>query len=307
MSETSGNKSKKHICAALLFQVFNGKWTDSVKNFISSIFFHVLVILVFIFIIISYKVRLGLGLGDCVYIIVCFILMWLFSFQLMKHYYEERFRKKYFKEFSNVMDQIERRQHKFRNQLQVVYSMYNLYHEYETLVEAQREYMGKLVDYEMPADVLVLENPILIAHVYGKITEAQEAGLRIKMTVNCSLERCQLNDIHMVEILGTLFDNAIWDMRETEQIEFLVFEVEKENGITIRVANPHSELKHQEIRQMFEKGYSTKGENRGIGLYHVRELVQKYKMELLAENRKIEGKNYICFSVVMGKSTSLAS
>ena len=180
-------------------------------------------------------------------------------------------------------------------------------HEYETLVEAQREYMGKLVDYEMPADVLVLENPILIAHVYGKITEAQEAGLRIKMTVNCSLERCQLNDIHMVEILGTLFDNAIWDMRETEQIEFLVFEVEKENGITIRVANPHSELKHQEIRQMFEKGYSTKGENRGIGLYHVRELVQKYKMELLAENRKIEGKNYICFSVVMGKSTSLAS
>lgn len=32
-----------------------------------------------------------------------------------------------------------------------------------------------------------------------------------------------------------------------------VFEVEKEDGIIIRVANPHEELKNKEIRQMFEK------------------------------------------------------
>ena len=33
----------------------------------------------------------------------------------------------------------------------------------------------------------------------------------------------------MIEILGTLFDNAIQDMKQTGQIEFLVFEVKKEN------------------------------------------------------------------------------
>lgn len=310
MSGTSGNKSKKHICVALLFHIFNGKWMDSIKNkiknFASSIFFHILVVAVLIFLIIGYNMALGLELRDCTYIIVGFILMWLFGFQLMKHYYEKRLRKKYFKEFSNLIDQFKRRQHKFRNQLQVVYSMYNMYHEYETLVEAQMQYMGKLADYEMPEDVLVLENPILIAHVYEKITEAQETGLRIKMNVNCSLEKCQLDDMHMVEILNALFDNAILDMRETEQTEFLVFEVEKGDGIIIRVANPHNELKHQDIRRIFEKGYSTKVENRGIALYHLRKLVQKYKMELLVENRKIEGKNYICFSVMLGKNTPLA-
>lgn len=158
----------------------------------------------------------------------------------------------------------------------------------------------------MPAEVMVLQNPILIAHVYEKITEAQEAGLRIRMKLKYSLEKCEVDDIHMVEILGTLFDNAIQDMKETGQAQFLVFEVEKEDGIIIRVANPHKELRNMEIRQMFERGYSTKGKNRGIGLYHVKQLVQKYKLQLLVENRLIEQQNYICFSVMIGRSTPLA-
>lgn len=62
-----------------------------------------------------------------------------------------------------MIDQIRRRQHKFRNQMDAVYSMHKLYGDYKMLVEAQREYLGKLEDYEMPADVLVLENPIIIA------------------------------------------------------------------------------------------------------------------------------------------------
>lgn len=95
-------------------------------------------------------------------------------------------------------------------------------------------------------------------------------------------------------------------MKQTGQTEFLVFEVEKENGIIIRVANPHEEMKNQEIRKMFERGYSTKGKNRGIGLHHVKQLIQKHKIELLVENRIIEEKNYICFSVMIGRSTPLA-
>lgn len=255
--------------------------------------------------IIRYNVTLELQLGDYIYIIVALILVWLLSFRLMKYCYEERFRKKYLRAFRSVIDQIRSRQHKFQNQLDAVYSLHNLYDEYETLVEEQRKYLGKLVDYEMPADVLVLENPVLIAHVYEKITEAQEAGLRIKMKLKGSLEKCALDDIHMVEILGTLFDNAIQDMKETKQTEYLVFEVEKEDGLIIRVANPHDEVKNQEMRHMFENGYSTKGKDHGIGLYHVKKLVQKHKIELLAENRLIEERNYLCFSLMIGRSTPL--
>lgn len=256
--------------------------------------------------IVSYRMTLELELGDYIYIISCVMLMWLMVLRLMKYRYEGRVRQKYFEAFCSVIDQIKGRQHKFQNQLDAVYSLHNLYGEYETLVEEQKKYLGKLVDYEMPTDVLILGNPILIAHVYEKLTEAQEAGLRIRMKLKASMEGCGGEDIHMVEILGTLFDNAIQDMVQTEQTEFLIFQVEEEDGIIIRVANPHREMKNQEIQRMFENGYSTKGEGRGTGLYHVKKLVQKYKIDLWVENRMMEGQNYICFSVVMGRSTPLA-
>lgn len=127
--------------------------------------------------VVGFHMTLELELGDYIYITVYLLLMWFLGFRLMKYRYEERIRDA----FCSVIDQFKRKQHKFRNQLDAVYSLHMLYDDHDTLVEEQRKYLGKLLDYEMPTDVLVLENPILIAHVYEKITEVQEAGLRIKM------------------------------------------------------------------------------------------------------------------------------
>ena len=253
--------------------------------------------------IIDLKMTMHLDLGDYIYITVCVVLMWLLVVRLMRYRYEEKIRKKYFDAFCSVIDQMKRRQHKFRNQVDVVYSLHRLYNDYDTLVEEQKKYLGKLVDYEMPTDVLVLENPIILAHIFEKIAEAQEAGLRVRMKLSCSLANCDIDDIHMIEILGTFLDNAIQDMIATEQKEFLYIEAKYENGIIVRVANPHRKMKNQEIQQMFEDGYSTKGEGRGIGLYHVRKLVQKYKIDLAVENQNQEEQNYICFSIIMKEST----
>lgn len=323
------------ICLFPIVFLFQGRWPDTVNNLLGSgcsmilcmVLYQtvpiwrlkrwcnrkeVLYIAVVIFSLIlmlttimDYHMTLELELGDYVYIIACVLLLWVLGLQLMKYRYEERIRKKYFEAFKSVMDQMKRRQHKFRNQMDTIYSLHQLYEDYDTLVQEQRNYLGKLVDYEMPTDVLILENPILIAHVYEKITEAQELGLRIQMRLSCSLANCMIEDIHMVEIIGTLLDNAIQDMLETGKKRYLFLEVKEENGPVIRVGNPHEKVSIGEIKKMFENGYSTKGEGRGIGLYHVRKLVKRYKIELMVENQMIDGKNYICFSVIMGKSTPL--
>lgn len=324
------------LCLFPFLFMFDGRWTDSVLKLFAAlasvvlcfvlvkklpilylkkwckkkeIWYIAVVIFSLVLImtkIIDYNMTLELELADYIYIVVGLLIVWVLSFRLMKYRYEEKLRKKYFAAFESVIDQIRSRHHKFQNHLDAVYSLHNLYDEYEVLVNEQRKYLQKLTDYEMPTEVMVLQNPILIAHVYEKLTEAQELGLRIRMKLRCSMEKCGVDDIHMVEILGTLLDNAIQDMKQTGQREFLVFEVEKEDGIIIRVANPHEEMKNAQIRQMFERGYSTKGKDRGIGLYHVKQLVRKYKLQLLVENRIIEQHNYICFSVMIGRSTPLA-
>lgn len=249
------------------------------------------------------RITLQLDLIDYIYISMAVLLMWVLSVRLLKYRYEEKIRKKYFEAFCSVIDQIRRRQHKFRNQMDAVYSMHKLYGDYKMLVEAQREYLGKLEDYEMPADVLVLENPIIIAHVYEKIMEAQEAGIHIKMKLSCELSDCGVKDIHMIEIIGTLLDNAIQDMVENGKTKFLRLEIKREDGISIQVANPHEKLKISELKKMFDKGVSSKGEGRGIGLYNVKQLAKKYKIDFMVENKIYEDENYICFSAIIGKST----
>lgn len=69
------------------------------------------------------------------------------------------------------------------------------------------------------------------------------------------------------------------------------------------MANPHEKLKISELKKMFDKGVSSKGEGRGIGLYNVKQLAKKYKIDFMVENKIYEDENYICFSVIIGKST----
>ena len=317
------------ICSFPFIFVLNGRWSDVANNLLASFGcmvlswilvkfipiwyvkkwcsrFEVIYITVLLFSlllmfmgIINFHMTLTLGLDDYILILLSIALIWFLCMRLMKYRYEEKVRKKYFDAFCSVIDQMKRRQHKFKNQMNVVYSMHRLYGDYYTLVTEQSKYLGKLADYELPTDVLILGNPIVIAHLYEKLSEAQEAGIHIRLRLSCSLEKCKIDDIHLIEMLGTLLDNAIQDMEATKETEYLYIEVKQEGRIIIRVANPHREMQNYEMQRMFENGFSTKGENRGIGLYNVRKLVQKYKMDLVVENQAIDEKNYICFSLII--------
>ena len=61
------------------------------------------------------RITLQLDLIDYIYISMAVLLMWVLSVRLLKYRYEEKIRKKYFEAFCSVIDQIRRRQHKFRN------------------------------------------------------------------------------------------------------------------------------------------------------------------------------------------------
>lgn len=317
------------ICSFPFVVLLHGRWTDTTNNLFAAFsgmivcyflikipqirylkrwcsrqeIIYIIVVLFCLLLmmstIVNFHMTLELDVGDYIYVLIAMTLIWFLSLRLIRYKYEDKIRKKYFAAFCRVIDQMKRRQHKFQNQLDAVYSLHRIYDDYDTLVEAQRKYLGKLADYELPTDVLVLENSIIIAHLYEKISEAQEIGVRIRLKLCCSLEGCGIDDIHLVEMLGTLLDNAIQDMQTTGEREFLYVEAKREDKIIIRVANPHRKLQNYEFLKMFEKGYSTKGENRGIGLYHVKKLVQKYKMDLVVENQIMDEKNYICFSLMI--------
>ena len=65
--------------------------------------------------------------------------------------------------------------------------------------------------------------------------------------------------------------------------------------------NISRKYKHHEITKFFEKGYSTKGEERGLGLSKIKDLQKRYHYDIYVDNKEIQEQNWLEFRVNIKK------
>ena len=82
-----------------------------------------------------------------------------------------------------------------------------------------------------------------------------------------------------------------------------VFIEEKDGDLIIEVRNESDYISYAEIGLFFNKGYSKKGEDRGIGLFHTKTICDEYNLSLLCQNIEIDEKNWILFRISNKKET----
>ena len=94
---------------------------------------------------------------------------------------------------------------------------------------------------------------------------------------------------------GYRLENMMW-------MTLLVYDyIIPEEKIIISVSNPTEYIPFSEIENMFVCGYSSKGENRGIGLSRVKELANKYEANIKVSNFWYDEENWINFTVEIVK------
>lgn len=240
-----------------------------------------------------------LVVAEYFYITVCILVMWFLISKIQKNKIENQLRKKYLESFTEIISQIRRRQHKVKNQFDTAFGMYRLYDNYDELVAKQKEFLGRIWDYELPTDAIVLEEPAVVALIYEKINEAIEEGIEVHTIFSCSMLHRGVSDVIWVQILGTLLDNAIEAEEEFDGQKKMWIEIQEQKGnagkVSIYIANAYYKKSQDELEQLFEYGYSTKGEGRGIGLYDVKILVHKNKGDLIVQNGQRDGGD--CFEL----------
>ena len=248
--------------------------------------------------IVLFKSNAGLSFMEGVYFLLAVMAIMFALFRISIYRYEMKVRKEYSEAYKLLLELIRSRQHKFMNQIDAIYSLFEVYDNYDDLVREQTRELKNLEHYMMPNQILVLERPLVIGHVYQKTCEAMDNGIDLQLDLTGSLHGLGIPDVMLIEIIGNLLDNAMEEvlLRGKEETVYLSV-YQQDNDLCIDVSNEHEKIPQHVCRQFFESGYSSKGNNRGIGLYYVKKIVKKYRGNIDAGNELKNGRNCFCVRV----------
>lgn len=262
-----------------------------------------------IFLLFYYSAAGGLSFLDyCLCIMVCFLLVGMIYIWEKEH---ERLNYKiqeldtfnrYHLEEKILYSDVRKRQHEFKNQLNALYSTHYSCATYEELVAAQREYADWILTDNRYNDLLLSCKPsILAGFICNRMTEAEKQNIRIDYQIHVVDIPERDREYDYICIFGILFDNALEAVKEYAQERRrldIVFSYDGEETV-IRVDNPYRHIEHEVVAGWFKDGYSTKGKNRGHGLGNVGKLRDKYRADIVIENRTKENENWIsiCFQI----------
>lgn len=131
-----------------------------------------------------------------------------------------------------------------------------------------------------------LEVPELKGLFFTKLTLALHHNLILQLEIT---EPFFLSDrkhiIELTRILGIFLDNAIEAALESHKKELFVVFLSDTKKIVILIQNSIS-TPVADLAEIFSLNYSTKGKNRGIGLYQAKQLLDKQDNLFLTTNQK---------------------
>lgn len=122
----------------------------------------------------------------------------------------------------------------------------------------------------------IINNPAIYSILTSKYYKANENGIKIHSEIFLDLNKLNVNTYYFTRILGILLDNAIEASLECEEkiINLMIRNDFNVNRQLLIIENTYNN-KDIDTLKIFEKGYSTKPKNTGIGLWEVNEILNK--------------------------------
>lgn len=206
--------------------------------------------------------------------------------------------------FKNLIDEIRLRQHEFENHISTIYSLHYTHYTYDELVRAQEEYSKVVIQENRFNKLIKVGNPMIIGFLYGKFIEIDKKEVDLSYKIDIQEFDLGIPVYKIVEILGNLMKNAVEALLCSEMYRSLyVSIIETDGEFEIEVRNRSEFIDYSLIEAFFKKGFSQKGEKRGLGLYNVKKICNEYSLQILCENKNINEVNWLSFTINNSKET----
>ena len=214
--------------------------------------------------------------------------------------------KTYSAAFSDLITQIRARQHEFDNHISALCNLHYICKDYDELVQEQSKYAKDVISNNRFHRLLVSGNPVIAGFLYGKLSSIQEQGIEVTYTFHISEFTSKIPVYLVVELIGNLLKNAV-EAVKTQQVEKQIHLscTENENEFCLGVRNRSEKIPLDEMGRFFEKGYSSKGSGRGLGLYNVKEICEKYGVDIVCDNTEVDDKNWFFIELHIKKSDEM--
>ena len=177
-----------------------------------------------------------------------------------------------------LVDSMRANNHDFTNKLHVILGLIQI-GEYDKAV-SYIENISIIQRQTLSTVMHAVDNASFAALLIGKIARASECNVKfiLKEGIRFKSSEISVPSEALVTIAGNLIDNALDSMNmnlnndRPRELEFGVFT--KPGNLFITVRDTGCGIAPEIRDHVFEKGFSTKGSGRGVGMYHTKQLVE---------------------------------
>jgi len=122
----------------------------------------------------------------------------------------------------------------------------------------------------------VVNNPAIYNVLASKYHKADSLGIKIHLEAFLDMNELHMKIYEFTRVLGILMDNAIEAANECEnKVINVTFRKDSKRHMQLLVIENTYKNKDIDTDKIFEKGYSTKTGNTGLGLWEIRQILKK--------------------------------
>lgn len=121
-----------------------------------------------------------------------------------------------------------------------------------------------------------INNPAIFTLIASKYSRALELGIEMNINVFLNLNNLNMKIYEFTRVLGILLDNAIEAAKDCDEkvINLEIFKEPNRNRQILLIENTYNN-KNVDTEKIYEKNYSTKQGNSGLGLWEVRQILKR--------------------------------
>lgn len=139
------------------------------------------------------------------------------------------------------------------------------------MLQMDKEIRLDLQQLNQLANIEVIELKTLIM---AKVMQAEKMGVQLVIEVMEPITKIPMEISDLLRCGGILMDNAIEAAAREKKPQVTIVLLKEQGKLTFIVKNPTSQA--VDLQRIWTAGYSTKGQNRGLGLTNLKEITRQY-------------------------------